>query len=86
MKVMVMDNIETDLDITNGARMEIVNIILHPDEPPIGDLPVIKLQCMPSYIHLVISKGLETPAGTRVRVRRVGVRVRNVRPHINPYP
>ena len=37
-------------------------------------------------ISIVISKGLETPAGTRVRVRRVGVGVRNVRPHINPYP
>ena len=35
---------------------------------------------------LVISKGLETPAGTRVRVGRVGVRVWNVWPHINPYP
>ena len=34
---------------------------------------------------LVISKGLETPAGTQVRVRRVGVRVWNVWPHINPY-
>ena len=43
MKVMVTDNIETDLDITNGARGKIVDIILHPDEPPIGDLPVIKL-------------------------------------------
>ena len=36
--------------------------------------------------QVVISKGLETPAGTRVRVRRVGVGVQIVRPHINPYP
>ena len=34
---------------------------------------------------LVKSKGLETPAGTQVRVWRVGVRVWNVWPHINPY-
>ena len=38
------------------------------------------------YTRLVKSKGLETPAGTRVRVWRVGVRVWNVWPHINPYP
>ena len=46
---------------------------------------------MPEWVlwvsgSLVISKGLETPAGTWVRVRKKGVRVRNVRPHINPYP
>jgi hypothetical protein len=33
MKVMVTNNVETDLDITNGARGEIVDIVLHPDEP-----------------------------------------------------
>ena len=32
MKVMVTTNVETDLDITNGARGTIVDIILHPDE------------------------------------------------------
>ena len=39
-----------------------------------------------SQALLVKSKGLETPAGTRVRVWRVGVRVWNVWAHINPYP
>ena len=34
MKVMVTQNVETDLDITNGARGKIVDIVLHPDEPP----------------------------------------------------
>ena len=34
MKVMVTNNVETDLDITDGVRGEIVDIILHPDEPP----------------------------------------------------
>ena len=50
MKVMVTDNIETDLDITNGVRGEIVDIILHPDEPPIANLPVIHLRYVPMYI------------------------------------
>ena len=58
---MVTDNIETDLDITNGARGEIVDIILHPDEPPIGDLPVIKLRCMPSYILVKLTRTRATP-------------------------
>ena len=56
MKVMVMDNIETDLDITNGARGEIIDIILHPDEPPIGDSPVVQLQYMPSYILVKLTR------------------------------
>lgn len=30
---MVTNNVETDLDITNGARGEIMDIVLHPDEP-----------------------------------------------------
>jgi ATP-dependent exoDNAse (exonuclease V) alpha subunit len=50
MKVMVTSNIETDLDVTNGARGEIVDIILHPDEPPLGDDPIVTLQHLPSYI------------------------------------
>ncbi|KAJ8584894.1 hypothetical protein M405DRAFT_746216, partial [Rhizopogon salebrosus TDB-379] len=33
MEVMVTRNIETDLDITNGARGTVVDIFLHPDEP-----------------------------------------------------
>ena len=41
MKVMVTKNIEIDLDLTNGAQGEIVDIILHPDEPPIGNAPVV---------------------------------------------
>ncbi|KAJ7028351.1 hypothetical protein C8F04DRAFT_886815, partial [Mycena alexandri] len=50
MKVMVTSNLETDLDLTNGARGEIVDIILDPDEPPVGDEPVVRLQKMPAYI------------------------------------
>jgi len=50
MKVMVTANIETDLDVTNGARGEIVDIILHPDEPPLGDDSIVTLKYLPSYI------------------------------------
>ena len=35
---------------------------------------------------LVLSKGSENPVGMQVRVWRVGVRVQNGWPHINPYP
>ena len=56
MKVLVMDNIETDLDVTNGARGKIVNIILHPDEPPIDENePVVYLQYIPAYIFIKLS-------------------------------
>ena len=42
MKVMVTENIEIDLDLINGAWGEIVDIVLHPDEPPIGDAPMAR--------------------------------------------
>ncbi|KZT28687.1 hypothetical protein NEOLEDRAFT_1057849, partial [Neolentinus lepideus HHB14362 ss-1] len=32
MKVMVTQNIATDLDITNGVRGEIIDVVLYPDE------------------------------------------------------
>jgi hypothetical protein len=50
MKVMVTSNIETNLDVVNGAQCEIIVIILHPDEPPLGDDPIVALQYLPSYI------------------------------------
>ncbi|KAJ8586731.1 hypothetical protein M405DRAFT_907694 [Rhizopogon salebrosus TDB-379] len=34
MEVMVTHNIETDLDIINGAWGTVMNIFLHPEEPP----------------------------------------------------
>jgi len=49
MKVLVTDKVETDLEVTNGARGEI-DIILHPDEPTPGDEPTVYLKYMPSYI------------------------------------
>ena len=56
MKVMVTNNVETDLDITNGARGEIVDIILHPDEPPLGDEPVMHLKYPPAYILVKLTR------------------------------
>jgi hypothetical protein len=50
MKVMVTYDVETDLDIANGARGEIVDIILHAEEPPIGEGPVVSLARLPAYI------------------------------------
>jgi hypothetical protein len=50
MKVLVTDNVETDLDVTNCARGEIVDIILHPDKPPIGNEPIVQLKYLPAYI------------------------------------
>ena len=45
-----MSNIKTDLDVTNGARGEIVDIILHPDEPALEDGLVVKLKYLPAYV------------------------------------
>ena len=53
---MVTDNLETDLDITNGARGEIVGIVLDKDEPPVGDSPIVKLKHLPAYILVKLSR------------------------------
>lgn len=57
MKVMVTNNIETDLDIANGVRGEIVDIILHPDEPAIGEKEcVVCLKFLPAYILVKLTR------------------------------
>ena len=56
MKILVTDNVEMDLDVTNGAQGEIVNIILQPDEPPPGDKPTIYLKYVPSYILVKLNR------------------------------
>ncbi|GJF00157.1 ATP-dependent exoDNAse [Phanerochaete sordida] len=50
MKVLVTNNIETDLDLANGSRGEIVDIILHPDEPEWGTASTVHLKHMPRCI------------------------------------
>ena len=58
---MVTDDIETDLDITNGAWGEIANIVPHPGEPPIGNSPVVQIQDMPPYILVKLTRTQATP-------------------------
>ncbi|KAG9075041.1 hypothetical protein FS749_013333 [Ceratobasidium sp. UAMH 11750] len=61
MKVMVTLNIETDLDITNGAQEEIVDIVLNPDEPPFDDTPTVAtLQHLPLYILVEFARHTDT--------------------------
>ncbi|KIL57191.1 hypothetical protein M378DRAFT_30506, partial [Amanita muscaria Koide BX008] len=49
MKLMVTDNVETDLDVTNRARGELIGIVLHPEEPepPAAEASIINLQWLP---------------------------------------
>ncbi len=56
MQVLVTDNIETDLDLTNGARGEIIDIILHPDEPLPGDDAITELQYLPLYLLVKMTR------------------------------
>ncbi|CAK5279527.1 unnamed protein product [Mycena citricolor] len=61
MSIMVTNNVETDLDITNGARGTIKRIILDPDEPTIGDEAVVYLKKLPPF---VLVRFEHTKAGT----------------------
>jgi hypothetical protein len=57
MKVMVTQNVETDLDITNGACGTIIDILLHPDEPVITEIkPIIKLRFLPLYVLIKLNR------------------------------
>ena len=56
MQVMVTTNIETDLDIANRARGEIVDIILDSREPPLLHEPVVHLTHLPSYILVKLKR------------------------------
>ena len=50
MKVMVTSNIATDLDITNGARGTIVDIMLNSEEPALEDGPIVTLKYLPQCV------------------------------------
>jgi len=58
MRVMVTQNIETDLDITNGARGMIVGIILHPDELALnnGMVQRVELQYLPLCVLVQLDR------------------------------
>ena len=56
MKVMVTNNLQTDLDITNGARGVITDIILNPDEPPLDEGPVVTLKHLPESVLVKLTR------------------------------
>ena len=53
---MVTVNVETDLDIANGARGEIVGIKLHPEEPPLSLNPIVQLTYPLIYILVKLDR------------------------------
>jgi len=56
MKVMVTSNIATDLDITNGARGTIVDVILNSEEPPVGDSSIVTLKHLPQCVLVKLNR------------------------------
>lgn len=56
MKVMVTVNVMTDLDVANGARGEIVDIILDPDEPTPSNTGTVKLTKPPAYVLVKLDR------------------------------
>ena len=63
MKVMVTRNLNTDLDIANGARGEVVDIILHPDEPPLQDGSIVNLSRLPLCVLVKLDRTKATLPG-----------------------
>ena len=53
---MVTQNIETDLDITNGAHGTIVDIVPDKDEPPLSDESIVNLVHLPSYVLVQLNR------------------------------
>lgn len=56
MKVMVTNNLQTDLDITNGARGVIVDILLHRNEPPPEDGSLVALKFLPECVLVKLDR------------------------------
>ncbi|KAF8592410.1 hypothetical protein K439DRAFT_1400224 [Ramaria rubella] len=56
MKVIVTTNVDTDLDVTNGSRGEIVGIVLDPKEDQSGSSAVVTLEYPPAYILVKLPK------------------------------
>ncbi|KAF9786963.1 hypothetical protein BJ322DRAFT_1052944 [Thelephora terrestris] len=67
MKVMVTNNLQTDLDITNGARGVITDIILNPDEPPLDEGSVVTLKHLPECVLVKLSRTGGCPSKSRGR-------------------
>jgi hypothetical protein len=56
LKVMVTNNLATDLDITNRARGEIVDIIFDKDEPDFPDSLIVRLHKMPRCVLVKLAR------------------------------
>ena len=56
MKVMVTNNLQTDLDITNGARGVIVDILLSRGEPPLEEGSTITLRYLPECVLVKLDR------------------------------
>ncbi|OJA15245.1 hypothetical protein AZE42_11257 [Rhizopogon vesiculosus] len=57
MKVMVTSNVETDLDIADGARGEIIKIVLDEQETALSPLaPIVDLTYPPAFILVKMSR------------------------------
>jgi ATP-dependent exoDNAse (exonuclease V) alpha subunit len=57
MKVVVTFNVETDLDIANGARGEIIKIVLDERETAFSPLaPIVELTYPPAYVLVKINR------------------------------
>ncbi|KAF8589174.1 hypothetical protein K439DRAFT_1286976, partial [Ramaria rubella] len=56
MKVMVTTNIDTDLDVANGSRGEIVGIALDPREEKTGSSAIVALEYPPTYILVKLQR------------------------------
>ncbi|KAI6096710.1 hypothetical protein F5141DRAFT_1151848 [Pisolithus sp. B1] len=57
MQVMVTQNVEMDLDITNGMRGAIVDIVLHADEPQMTPINgVIHLKYLPLFVLVKLDR------------------------------
>ena len=56
MKVMVTNNLQTDLDITNGARGIVTDIILNHNEPALDDGSTARLKFLPECVLVKLSR------------------------------
>lgn len=56
MNVMVTNNLQTDLDIMNGARGVITDIILNQDEPPLEGGSTVQLKFLPECVLVKLSR------------------------------
>lgn len=57
MRVFVTRNIDLEMDLSNGARGTVVDIILNPEEPPFhSQEPTICLQYPPSIVFVKLDK------------------------------